>query len=233
MTFKRTQDEQEELFVKRIKQMNPTKDDFDKAAMDGDLEKMKSLKNNGCEFGDYTLTNAMEHAVKNKTTDNLIWLRENNIMKSNEYFGLECMELICFDNRFEQIKYLKEAGYDLSEYGIMKHAVSSGNIRDVKWCIENGLPFDDSMFQSLYNVQIREFLVQNGCPFSYNGRTCFEILTQETDYSDMDEGYKIEYILDALNFLTRKGCPFGSAIELSRFCVYPKLLKWLKENKLV
>ena len=223
---KRKNDNKEEKSMKRIKKIN--EEDFEVAALNGDLEKMKYLKMIGVEFGLETLYHAMTHAVKNKTSKNLEWVRENNIMDKIKYkseFDERC-ELIAYgesDEDFEGLKYLKEAGYNLHDnMSILRHAVESGKLERVKWCIEVGLPFEDAMYFSLYDVRMREFLVKNGCPFSDGIETTFKSLF--ADCIDIE----IESVLDAMEFLKRKGCPFGP--DVNTYGAPPMVLAWLKSN---
>jgi len=232
-TKRQHEDSEDNLILsKRLKKihngenLDPTGEDFDDAALIGNMEMMISLKEMGCPFGIETLYNAMKHAVKEKTIHNLVWLKNNNIWNEDNFDLGNFWEWgnYCTYDEFYGLEYLKEAGYELDNYiteGLLCNCAWDNDFKKVKWCIENGLRFENSLHLGSCSDEMIVFLISNGCPFPL-----------ELVFEEYDENKTIK----KLTLMKEKGCnfiapsgKFGKYKCDIRF-LQDKVKDWLEEN---
>ena len=130
----------EEMFKymkKNYPEIKNTKNTFMNAALNGNIENMKWLKENGCEWDERTFANA----ALNGNIENMKWLKENGC-RWNEY----TFECAAFNGNLENMKWLKEneCPWDGNVFDI---AVSRKDFENMKWLHSNGCPIYNHTIQ--------------------------------------------------------------------------------------
>ena len=100
------------------------------------LDTMKWLKENGCEFAGDTF----RWATKNGNLNNMKWLKENGCEFSDGTFSSAAK-----NGNLDNMKWLKENGCEF-DYYTFSSAALNGNLDNMKWLKENGCKFDDYTF---------------------------------------------------------------------------------------
>jgi len=103
---------------------------FAYAALNGNLENMKWLKENCCPWDEETFVNA----ALNGNLENMKWLKENGC----EWDGL-AFYYAALNGNLENMKWLKENGCEWNEE-TFANAAENGNLDNMKWLKENECP---------------------------------------------------------------------------------------------
>ena len=132
---------------------------FTGAALNGNLDNMKWLKENDCPFDQYGKT--FENAAVNGIIENMIWLLENDVTVSEISFSFAAQL-----GNLEIMKWMKEIGFPLSEY-VFVAAIMNCDMEI------NPLPIfiHPHSGVNLFNrsnstIEILEWLKSNNCPMS-------------------------------------------------------------------
>ncbi len=129
---------------------------FSDACIEGDINKMKWLKENGCPFCHYTFNSA----ALNGNLENMKWLKENGCPFGNAFQGA------ALNGNLENMNWLKENGFPFGN--AFQGAAENGNLENMKWLKENGCPFSDYTFglaAKYGNLDNMIWLKDNGCNF--------------------------------------------------------------------
>jgi len=124
-----------------------TKNTFEMAASNGNLENMKWLKENGCPWNVLIFA----EAALNGNLENMKWLKENGCPWNAWTFGYAA-----YNGNLENMKWLKENGCPLDE-STFADAALNGNLENMKWLKENGCPIYNSTKQYIkekYGIDI-------------------------------------------------------------------------------
>ncbi len=202
---------------KIIENLQWKEDTFSNAVLEGDLEKMKWLKENGCHFGNLTFYNA----GLNGNLDNMKWLLENNcnINENNP----PALSGAIQNGNINNLNWLKEHGakFGMSSDFILRKEIEKNNLETIKWLIENGCNASDSMNTAVLNgnFEIIQYLKQNG--ISFNDYT-FQHAIQKGN-------------LEIIKWLKDNGCKINKNINLSELILKNnlELILWIIDNELI
>ena len=125
-------------------------DTFRWIAHAGNLDTMKWLKENGCEFRPYTFSSA----ASNGNLDNMKWLKENGCE-----FDRKTFKSAASNGNLDNMKWLKENGCEF-DFLTFNRAARNGNLDNMKWLKENGCKFGD--LTAAGNLDTMRWLKENG-----------------------------------------------------------------------
>jgi len=113
---------------KRYKDAKFTPRTFAYTALNGKLEDIKWLKENGCSWDEWTFA----FAALNGNLENMKWLKENGFSWDTNTFMYAAK-----NGNLENMKWLKENECPWNKY-TFAGATENGNLENMEWLIENG-----------------------------------------------------------------------------------------------
>ncbi len=210
---------------------------FYDSIIEGDIDKLKWLKDNKCPI----TYSSIRYAVVNNDKKIINWLEENKCLitsgsssdinydiskgniqilkwlKDNKLFDEHSFKIAVDIGNESVIQLLKDRDCPYGKYNY-EDAIKKNRLEDIIWLKETGLDFSNDIFKfavEIGNEKIIQWLKDNGCPFG------------KYTYEDAIKKKRLEDLI----WLKEKGISFSN--DIFKFAVEignEKIIKWLKDN---